>query len=260
MAERWTRPKKFDRNLIVLGAGSAGLVAALVAARLGARVTLVEAHRMGGDCLNTGCVPSKALIHAAKLVAGARAAERAGLLASAGPVDSSAAFRHVRAAIGTVAPHDSIERYEHLGVDVRIGHGRMTSPWTVAIDGTELATRAIVIATGAEPIVPDIPGLAGSGFLTSETLWRLERAPARLAILGGGPIGCELAQAFARLGSAVTLIERGERVLPREDPASAEFLRTRLESEGVRVLRGATAASVSGGAVHLADGGGVAFD
>jgi pyruvate/2-oxoglutarate dehydrogenase complex dihydrolipoamide dehydrogenase (E3) component len=259
MATRWTRPKTFDRNLIVIGAGSAGLIAALVAAKLGARVTLAEANVMGGDCLNTGCVPSKALLHAAKLVAGARAAERLGLLGPIGPIDSAAAFRHVRAAIETVAPHDSIERYEKLGVDVRIGRARIASPWSVEIAGTTLTTRAIVIATGAAPIVPDIPGLADSGFLTSETLWRLERAPARLAILGGGPIGCELAQAFARLGASVTLVERGERLLPREDFLTADFVRGRLEADGVRVLTSAGVSSVAAGALRLAETD-VAFD
>jgi len=260
MAERWKRPRRFDRNLIVIGAGSAGLVAALVAAKLGAKVTLAEANAMGGDCLNTGCVPSKALLHAARLVAEARAAERIGLTGPVGPVDSAAAFRHVRAAIATVAPHDSVERYRSLGVDVRLGHARITSPWSVEIAGATLTTRAIVVATGAEPVVPDIPGLADSGFLTSETLWRLERAPAQLAILGGGPIGCELAQAFARLGSAVTLVERGERLLPREDFCVADLVRGRLAAEGVTVLTSAHVTDVAGGALRMADDSRVPFD
>jgi pyruvate/2-oxoglutarate dehydrogenase complex dihydrolipoamide dehydrogenase (E3) component len=260
MAERWRRPRRFDRNLIVIGAGSAGLVAALVAARLGAKVTLVEAGAMGGDCLNTGCVPSKALIHAAGLVARARAAERMGLLGPAGTADSAAAFRHVRAAIAAVAPHDSVERYRALGVDVRLGRARITSPWTVAIDGAELSAHAIVIASGAEPVVPDIPGLAASGFLTSETLWRLDRAPPRLAILGGGPVGCELAQAFARLGSAVTLVERGPRLLAREDDVVADAARARLEAEGVRVHTGAAVASVVPGELRWMDQAPPPFD
>ena len=260
MARGWTRPKTFDRNLIVIGAGSAGLVAALVAAKLGAKVTLAEAHAMGGDCLNTGCVPSKALIHAARLVAEARAAERMGLLGPVGPADSAAAFRHMRESIAAVAPHDSVERYAGLGVDVRIGHARIVSPWAVEIGGQTLTTRAIVVATGAEPVVPDIPGLADSGFLTSETLWRLERAPARLAILGGGPVGCELAQALARLGAAVTLVQRGQRLLPREDDVVADAVRARLEGEGVRVLTGAAVERAERGALHLADGGRVGFD
>lgn len=253
------RPRRFDRNLIVIGAGSAGLVAALVAAKLGAKVTLVEANAMGGDCLNTGCVPSKALIHAAKLVAGARTAERAGLLGPAGPADSAAAFAHIRASIAAIAPHDSVARYRSLGVDVRQGYARITSPWTVAIDGVEMSTRAIVIATGAEPLVPDIPGMAGSGFLTSETLWRLERAPERMAILGGGPVGCELAQAFARLGSAVTIVQRSDRLLPREDSQVSAFVRERLEAEGVRVLTNAPVASVGGSELRL-DSGPLPFD
>lgn len=260
MAERWTRPRRFDRNLVVIGAGAAGLMAALTAAKLGAKVTLAEANRMGGDCLNTGCVPSKALLHAAKLVAGAREAERLGMIGPAGAVDCSAVFRLVREAIAAVAPHDSVERYRALGVDVRLGHARITSPWTVAIDGAELATRAIIVATGAEPVVPGIPGLDDSGFLTSETLWRLAQAPGRLAILGGGPVGCELAQAFARLGSAVTLIEREERLLPREDTCVGDLLRARLKADGAAVLTSANVASVAGSAARLADGRSIAFD
>ena len=260
MAARWTRPRRYDRNLIVIGAGSAGLVAALVAAKLGAKVTLAEAHAMGGDCLNTGCVPSKALIHAAKLVASARDAERAGLLPPAGRVDSAAAFRMIADAIATVAPHDSVERFSSLGVDVRIGHARLVSPWAVRIGAETLTTRGIVIATGAEPIVPDIPGLAGSGFLTSETLWRLARAPERLAILGGGPIGCELAQAFARLGSAVILVQRGARLLPREDDAVGDLVRARLEADGVVVRTGAEVVRAGRGALHLAAGETIAAD
>jgi pyruvate/2-oxoglutarate dehydrogenase complex dihydrolipoamide dehydrogenase (E3) component len=241
------RPRRFDRNLIVIGAGSAGLVCALVAAKLGAKVTLAEAGRMGGDCLNTGCVPSKALIHAARLVAQARAAAAMGLLPPAGAVDSAAAFRHVRASIAAVAPHDSVERYRGLGIDVRHGHARITSPWSVDVAGTTLTTRAIVIATGAAPSVPPIPGLADSGYLTSETLWRLRAAPRRLLILGGGPIGCELALAFARLGAAVTLVESGPHLLAREDDAVRVFVQARLERDGVRVLTGQAAVSVTPG-------------
>ena len=260
MTRHWTRPRRFDRNLVVIGAGSAGLVAALVGARLGARVTLVEAGRMGGDCLNTGCVPSKALIHAARLVAGARDAARMGLLADPGRVDSAAAFRHIRAAVATVAPHDSVERYRGLGVDVRHGHARITSPWTVTVGGETLTTRAIVIAAGAAPTLPDIPGLSDAGYLTSETLWQLEKAPQRLAILGGGPIGCELAQAFARLGSAVTIVQSGPRLLPREDDDVADLVRACLERDGVRVLTDAKVLSTTPDALRLEHGDAVAFD
>ena len=259
MTAKWTRPRRFDRNLIVIGAGSAGLVAALTAAKLGAKVTLVEAAEMGGDCLNTGCVPSKALIHAAKLVAHARRAAAMGLLAEPGVVDSAAAFAHVRAAVAGVAPHDSAERYRALGVEVIHGHAVLASPWAVEVAGRTLTARAIIIATGAAPSVPDIPGLADSGYLTSETLWRLERAPARLAILGGGPIGCELAQAFARLGSDVTLIEAGARLLSREDAAASAVVQAALAQDGVRVLLGQAVAQVADGVVQVG-GAAVAFD
>jgi pyruvate/2-oxoglutarate dehydrogenase complex dihydrolipoamide dehydrogenase (E3) component len=244
MTGTWTRPRRFDRDLVVIGAGTAGLVSALVAVKAGAKVTLAEAREMGGDCLNTGCVPSKALIHASRLVAQAREAERAGLLGPAGPVDSAAAFRHVRAAIQLVAPHDSAERYRGLGVDVRHGHARITSPWTVEVDGAVLSTRAIIIATGAEPVVPSIPGLADAGYLTSETLWQIERAPKRLLILGGGPIGCELSQAFARLGAEVRLVQRNDRLLTREDSEVSELVRRRLAREGIDVLTGRNAVAV----------------
>ncbi len=255
-----SRPRRFERNLVVIGAGSAGLVAALVAALLGASVTLIEAAEMGGDCLNTGCVPSKALIHAARLAHAARAAAASGLIAPPGAIDSRAAFRHIRAAIAAVAPHDSAERFRGLGVDVRHGHARITSPWTVEVAGATLTTRAIVIAAGAAPVMPDIPGLAGAGCLTSETIWTLEEAPRRLLILGGGPIGCELAQAFARLGSAVTLAQRGPRLLPREDDEVGALIQARLAAEGVRVLLDHRASAVRDGTMLFANGEAVAFD
>ncbi len=233
-----SRRQRFDRNLVVIGAGSAGLVAASVASQLGANVTLIEAATMGGDCLNTGCVPSKALIHAAHLVQAAREAARLGLLPPPAAPDTRAAFAHLRAAIKTVAPHDSAERFRAMGVDVRHGHARILSPRQVAIGGEVITTRAIVVASGAAPIVPDLPGLAEVGFLTSETLWRLEAAPHRLLILGGGPIGCEVAQAFARLGSAVTLVQRAARLLEREEDEASSLARAALERDGVRVLCG----------------------
>ena len=232
------RPKRYDRNLVVIGAGSAGLVTALVASQFGASVTLIEAEAMGGDCLNTGCVPSKALIHAAHLVHAARQAASMGLLPPPGAADTRAAFAHVRAAIATVAPHDSAERFSAMGVDVRHGQARIVSPWEVETGDAVITTRAIVVASGAVPSVPDLPGLADVGYLTSETLWQLEEAPRRLLILGGGPIGSELAQAFARLGSTVTLVERGTRVLEREEVEASALARTVLERDGVRVRTG----------------------
>jgi pyruvate/2-oxoglutarate dehydrogenase complex dihydrolipoamide dehydrogenase (E3) component/uncharacterized membrane protein YdjX (TVP38/TMEM64 family) len=232
---KWPKPKKFDRNLVVIGAGSAGLVSAYIAATVRAKVTLVEKHEMGGDCLNTGCVPSKALIHAAKLVAQTRGAKEVGLDAGEVRVDFRAVMERVQRAIATVAPHDSVERYQMLGVDVQRGHARIVSPWVVEVDGKQISTRAIVIASGAEPHVPDLPGLADSGYLTSETLWQLREQPTRMVVLGGGPIGCELAQAFARLGSQVVQIQSHARLLAREDDEVSAFVRERLTADGVDV-------------------------
>lgn len=246
MSRAWARPRRFDRNLVIIGAGTAGLVSALVAAKVGAKVTLVEAEEMGGDCLNTGCVPSKALIHASRLVAQAREAERMGLLdpVPVGAANTAAALRYARASIQAVAPHDSAERYRALGVDVWHGYARITSPWTVEVDGTVLTTRTIIIATGAEPAVPSIPGLVEGGFLTSETLWRVKEAPQRLLVLGGGPVGCELSQAFARLGTEVTVVQKGDRLLPREDQEVSDLIRWRLTQDGVRVMTGQKALAV----------------
>ena len=244
---KWQRPAKFDRNLIVIGGGAAGLVSAYIAAAVKAKVTLIEAHKMGGDCLNFGCVPSKALIKSAKLANQIRHGEHYGL--NAGVPDFS--FRRVMArvhdVIRTVAPHDSIERFTGLGVEVLQGYARITDPWTVEIkfnDGTTqvLTTRSIVIATGARPFVPPLPGLDEVGYVTSDTLWStfagLDVAPARLVVLGGGPIGCELAQSFARLGSKVIQIQRGARIMPREDIEVSELARAALAADGVEVLTG----------------------
>ncbi|HUZ63621.1 MAG TPA: FAD-dependent oxidoreductase, partial [Acetobacteraceae bacterium] len=232
----WTRPRRFDCNLVVIGAGSAGLVSAYLAAALRARVTLVEAARMGGDCLNTGCVPSKALIHSARLAAESRRAAALGLSGPPLAVDFAAVMARVQAMIGAVAPHDSIERYTALGVDVRRGHARITSPWCVEVDGSPITTRAIIIAAGAAPIVPELPGLAETEYLTSETLWQLRTLPRRLLVLGGGPIGCEMAQAFAQLGSRVTLVQQAPRLLMREDDEVSALVAARMAADGVRVL------------------------
>jgi pyruvate/2-oxoglutarate dehydrogenase complex dihydrolipoamide dehydrogenase (E3) component len=253
-----TRPKRFDRNLVVIGGGAAGLVSAIVGVKAGAAVTLVEAGEMGGDCLNTGCVPSKALLHVASLVHGARDAARLGLLPDAGAVNSAAAMAYVQRAIGQVAPHDSVARFAGMGVDVRRGYARITSPWSVEIDGTALTTRSIIVATGAAPVVPDIPGLGD--YLTSETIWALPEAPGRLLILGGGPIACELAQAFARLGSNVTIADTGERLLAREDDDVSAHMRARLVSEGVTVLSGHRAVAASGTEMMFEHGARVPYD
>jgi pyruvate/2-oxoglutarate dehydrogenase complex dihydrolipoamide dehydrogenase (E3) component/uncharacterized membrane protein YdjX (TVP38/TMEM64 family) len=252
----FTRPKKFDRNLVVIGAGSAGLVSALIGATVKAKVTLVEAHEMGGDCLNTGCVPSKAIIKSAKVAAMIRGADNYGLEASEPKVPFKAVMARVLDAIKTIEPHDSVERYTGLGVDVVKGYATIIDPWTVEIarndGGTQrLTTRSIIIASGAEPVVPDIPGIEDSGYVTSETLWhtfaQLDEVPARIAVLGGGPIGCELSQAFARLGSKVTQVERGDRVLSREDDDVSALARASLEESGVRVLTGHKAVRIEGG-------------
>jgi pyruvate/2-oxoglutarate dehydrogenase complex dihydrolipoamide dehydrogenase (E3) component/uncharacterized membrane protein YdjX (TVP38/TMEM64 family) len=254
----YRKPKSFDRNLIVIGAGSAGLVAAYIAAQVKARVTLVEANKMGGDCLNTGCVPSKALIKSAKAAATMREADRYGLTPVEPDVPFGKVIERVMGAVRTIEPHDSPERYEELGVDVVLGYGTLVDPWTVSIarkDGgiQRLTTRAIVIASGAEPFVPDIPGLAGSGFVTSDTMWdhfaTMERVPERVAVLGGGPIGCEIAQALARLGSNVTQIERGERVLAREDNEVSALALEILAESGVTTLLGHDAVRVEGDAL-----------
>ncbi len=235
---RWRKPRRFDRNVVVIGAGSAGLVSALIAATVRAKVTLVERHEMGGDCLNTGCVPSKALIHSARVAAQARAGAAVGVHVGPITVDFPAVMDNVRRAIATVAPHDSVERYRALGVDVRIGHARIKSPWVVEVDGEPIRTRSIIIASGAEPIVPAIPGLTDSNHVTSDTLWRIRELPRRLVVVGGGPIGCELAQAFARLGSSVIQVQRHDRLLVREDDEVSAFVRRRLAADGVDVRTG----------------------
>ncbi|MFN3862791.1 MAG: FAD-dependent oxidoreductase [Erythrobacter sp.] len=250
------RPKRFDRNLVVIGAGSAGLVSSLIAATVKAKVTLVEAHEMGGDCLNTGCVPSKAIIKSAKVAAMMRHADKYGLEASAPQVPFKRVMARVLDTIKAIAPHDSIERYTGLGVDVVKGYATIIDPWTVEIarhdGGTQrLTTRSIIIASGAAPVVPDIPGIEDSGYLTSETLWHAlasrDEAPARVVVLGGGPIGCELSQALARLGSQVTQVVRGARVLAREDDDVSALAKAALEEAGVRVLTGHRAVRIEGG-------------
>ena len=255
---RWTRPKRYDRNLIVIGGGAAGLVTAYIAAAVKAKVTLVESHAMGGDCLNTGCVPSKALLASAKRAAEFRTAKKLGIAAQDPQVDFPAVMARVRSVIATIEPHDSVERYRSLGVDARIGHATLIDPWTVEIrdeHGTErLTTRAIALATGAKPIIPPIPGLADAPHLTSETLWdamaKLPAPPPRLTVLGGGPIGCELAQAFQRLGSQVTLVEAAPRLLAREEPEAAAIVAASLEADGVDLRIGQQA-----DAVEPVDGG-----
>lgn len=237
----WNRPARFDRNLIVIGGGSAGLVSAYIAAAVKAKVTLVEKHKLGGDCLNTGCVPSKALIRSAKLLSHMRRAREFGIREARAEFDFADVMERVQRIIKTVEPHDSAERYTELGVDVIAGSAKIVSPWEVDImreDGTtqRLATRAIVIAAGARPFVPPIPGIAEVGYLTSDTVWNLRQLPRRLVVLGGGPIGSELTQAFARLGAKVTQVEMAPRILMREDPEVSELVTQRFRAEGIDVL------------------------
>jgi pyruvate/2-oxoglutarate dehydrogenase complex dihydrolipoamide dehydrogenase (E3) component/uncharacterized membrane protein YdjX (TVP38/TMEM64 family) len=247
---KWPRPRRFERNLVVIGAGAGGLVCAYIAAAVKARVTLVEGHRMGGDCLNYGCVPSKALIRSAKMARQLKQAHELGVSGARGQVDFAAVMRRVHAVIRDIEPHDSVQRYAGLGVEVLQGHARITSPWTVEVTTAEgarrtLSTRNIVIAAGASPLVPPIPGLEEAGYLTSETVWGLTERPGRLVVLGGGPVGCELAQSFARLGSAVTLVETLPRLLSREDPEVSDLVAESLRADGVRLLTGHRALRVA---------------
>jgi pyruvate/2-oxoglutarate dehydrogenase complex dihydrolipoamide dehydrogenase (E3) component/uncharacterized membrane protein YdjX (TVP38/TMEM64 family) len=244
---RWKKPRRFDRNLIVIGAGSAGLVAAYIAAAVRAKVTLVEKDRMGGDCLNTGCVPSKALIKSARVMAQMRRAADYGLRVPKVEFDFAEVMERVQRVIRTVEPHDSVERYTALGVECISGEARITSPWTVQVGTRTLTTRAIVIAAGARPIVPSIPGMETTRVLTSETVWQLRELPQRLVVLGGGPIGCELAQAFARFGSRVTQVEMLPRLLAREDAEVSEMVRSRFAAEGIDVRTGYRAVRVEPG-------------
>ncbi|MCQ4347208.1 FAD-dependent oxidoreductase [Pseudomonas stutzeri] len=234
----WPRPRRFERNLVVIGAGAGGLVSAYLAAALQARVTLIEKARMGGDCLNSGCVPSKALLRSARLARELRRAEELGFREVSGEADFAAVMERVQRVVARIAPHDSVERYTALGVEVIEGEARITSPWTVEADGRSLTTRAIVIAAGARPLLPAIPGLAEMQPYTSDSIWALRERPRRLLVLGGGPIGCELGQAFQRLGCRVILVEQGERLLGREDPEVSAAVAASLRAEGVELRLG----------------------
>ena len=238
---KWPRPARYDRNVVVIGAGSAGLVTAYIAAAVKARVTLVERHRMGGDCLNTGCVPSKALIRSAKFLSHVKRSAEFGIRSASADFDFAQVMERVQSVVKRIEPHDSVERYTGLGVDVVAGTARITGPWTVEIareDGTKqvLATRNIVIAAGARPFVPPVPGLAEAKPLTSDNVWELRALPRRLVVLGGGPIGCELAQAFARFGAKVTQVEMLARLMIREDPEVSALVARSFEADGVDVL------------------------
>jgi pyruvate/2-oxoglutarate dehydrogenase complex dihydrolipoamide dehydrogenase (E3) component/uncharacterized membrane protein YdjX (TVP38/TMEM64 family) len=244
----WKKPKKFDRNMVVIGAGAAGLVTAYIAAAVKSSVTLVEKHKMGGDCLNTGCVPSKSLLHASKLAHIHHTSQNVGVNYAAPKIDFAAVMNKVHSVIKSIEPHDSVERYESLGVKVVIGSATIVSPWQVDIqteDGVQsLTTRNIVIATGARAFVPDIPGLKEIDYLTADNLWEIREQPKRLVVLGGGPIGCELSQAFARLGTQVTQVEQGVQILSKEDPDAAKLLQIQLEKDGVDLRLNTSAVGV----------------
>ncbi|WP_299072175.1 FAD-dependent oxidoreductase [uncultured Paraglaciecola sp.] len=235
----WKKPKSFDRNMVVIGAGSAGLVTAYIAAAVKASVTLVEKNKMGGDCLNTGCVPSKSLLHASKLAHVHKVSSQTGVTYAAPNIDFKAVMAQVHKVIKTIEPHDSIERYESLGVKVVTGNATIVSPWQVDIQtehGLEsLTTKNIVIATGASAFVPPIPGLKDIDYLTAENLWELTEQPKRLVVLGGGPIGSELSQAFGRLGTQVTQVEMLPQLLAKEDSDAAQHLYEQLIKDGVDV-------------------------
>ncbi len=247
MLKDYPKPKTFDRNLVVIGAGAAGLVSAYVAAAVKAKVTLIEKHDMGGDCLNTGCVPSKTLLRSAKLAAQLRQAQKFGVKSDRLTIDFAAVMARVHEVIDRIAPHDSVERYRSLGVECLSGKATITSPYSVHVNGRTLSTRSIIIAAGARPAVPPIAGIEDIGYLTSDTVWRLRERPERLVVLGGGPIGCELAQGFARLGSKVTQVEVLPRLLPREDADVARLILDVFTEEGIDVRLGHRALSVAAG-------------
>ena len=243
----WTNPKAADRyHLVVIGAGTAGLVSAVVAAGLGAKVALVERHLMGGDCLNVGCVPSKGVISAARAWHAARAGEELGAPVAREPGDFGRAMERMRRLRAGISAVDGAARFRDLGVDVFLGHGSFTGPATAQVDGTELHFRRAVIATGARAAAPPIPGLDQVRYLTNESIFSLTELPRRFAIIGAGPIGCEMAQTFARFGSEVTLFDMAPQILIREDPDAAEVVQRQMAAEGVRLALGAKILSIEG--------------
>ncbi|MFH2059301.1 MAG: FAD-dependent oxidoreductase [Pseudomonadota bacterium] len=238
---KFTKPGKFDYNMVVIGGGSAGLVASYIASAVKAKVALIEAHKLGGDCLNTGCVPSKALIASAKLLSRVQRAKEFGFETGSLTYDFSTIMERVQSKIKQVEPHDSVERYTSLGVDCFAGKAKVISPFEVQINDKTLTTRNIIVATGAKPMVPSIPGLEKAGYLTSDTIWDIRVQPKNLVVLGGGPIGCEMAQAFSRLGSHVTQVQRGSQIMEREDSDAAKIVADRFRQEGIKLLLNHTA-------------------
>ncbi len=240
----YKRPHKFDYHLTVIGAGSAGLVAAYIAAAVKARVALIEKDKMGGDCLNTGCVPSKALIRSAKILSYVDRAKQFGFQAGRINYQFAEVMQRVQEIIAKVEPHDSVERYSELGVDCIKGAARLISPWEVSVDGKTISARSLVVATGGRPFIPPISGLDQVNYYTSDTIWEIRERPEKLVVLGGGPIGCELAQAFTRLGVKVTQVQLNDALMPREDTEVSELVAEKFRSEGIKVLTGHQAIEV----------------
>ncbi len=245
---KYTKPKNFDYNMVVIGAGSAGLVSAYIASAIKAKVALIEKHKMGGDCLNTGCVPSKALIRSAKILKFIQRSQEFGIETDAPRMDFAKVMARVQRVIKEIEPHDSVERYTELGVECIQGEAMIRSPYEVEVNGKVLTTKNIVVATGAGPLVPPIPGLSEISFLTSDNVWNLRELPKRLIVLGGGPIGCELAQSFCRFGCQVTLVEMAPRLMIREDEDAAQLVTEGFRKEGLNVLLGHKALRIEGGA------------
>jgi pyruvate/2-oxoglutarate dehydrogenase complex dihydrolipoamide dehydrogenase (E3) component/uncharacterized membrane protein YdjX (TVP38/TMEM64 family) len=239
MYKKWNKPKKFDNNIVVIGGGSAGLVTSYIASAVKAKVTLIEKHKMGGDCLNTGCVPSKALIKSSKLISMAKRSKEFGIKSMQADFEFSEVMERIQGVVSTVAPHDSVERYTELGVDVVVGMAKIVSPWEVEVTTEEgvktISARSIVIAAGARPFVPPIPGLDKIDYLTSDNIWNLRDKPQRMVVLGGGPIGCELAQSFNRLSVQVTQVEMAPRLMIREDVDVSEVVTANFIKEGIDV-------------------------
>ena len=236
--KKYKKPKQFDANVVVIGAGSAGLVASLITAGAKAKVILIEQHKMGGDCLNTGCVPSKAIIRSGRIMAYIRRAKEFGIDGAQGKVNFSAVMARVQGVIKTIEPHDSIERFTSLGVEVELGDAVIESPYSVKVNDRTITTRSIIIATGARPFVPPIPGLNEINYLTSDSVWSLDELPKRLLVVGGGPIGCELAQAFSNLGAEVTQVDMADRIMPREDEEVSKIIAKAFREQGIALLTG----------------------
>ena len=234
--KKFIKPKTFDSNVVVIGAGSAGLVSSLIISSAKGKVILIEKDKMGGDCLNTGCIPSKSLIRSARVMSYIKRANEFGIDNSVGEVNFTKVMDRIKTIIKTIEPHDSIERFTSLGVECVKGEAKIESPFAVSVNGRKINTRSIIIATGASPLIPDIPGIKNINYLTSDSIWGLQTLPKRLLVIGAGPIGCELAQAFSKLGSMVTQIDKASRILPREDNEVAALVGEQFLADGINIL------------------------